>query len=182
VRTTLSEYAAGETEAIHHVDTTFGILLVIMVFESNLLLGFLQRSGSARGELLAVILACLVVGTILVGLVGILKQSWRERLLAWNATLALVLLEFASLLLGMIGIQFGIIITWGQFGILAAVLLLVSSLLTAYLVVEAYSCRLSAINPNGIQIAMLRHWKKISLLTGATGFGIILILALLSPP
>jgi hypothetical protein len=176
-----SESSAEEREVIHHVDTAFAILLTIMVFQSNVIIGFLQTPASPKGTVLAIELVFLLVFTILAWLVGILSEMWWMRLCAWQLGLTVLLWELASLFVGMGEIQTGTIMRLWQSGYPLAILWLLSSVLTRFLVFHAYERRLLSVASEGIQIGILRLWKNVPLWIGLITFFLMLVMAAFYP-
>ena len=177
----MSAATADEREVIHHVDSAFGILLAIVVFQSNLIANLLRGSNSQRGEIFAIALSLLLIFAILNGLVGILKQSWPLKLLAWHITLTLLLWEFASLLVGVMPIQMSDILVFWRSGVPLVVLLLLSSMLTRSMVFRAYERRLHSVAPKGIEIEILRLHKNGPLWVGVIVAIIMLVMMVCFP-
>jgi len=171
-----------EREAIHHVDSAFGIVLAITVFQSNLLISILGRPNTLKDVLGIFALAAALIFSVFAGLVGIFRQSWRWKLFAWNVTLFLFLYVFLMPLFMLLGFAMEIELGSKIHVSFFALLFLCSSLFTRYLVSDAYERRLLKIDPQGVQLAILRHWKKLLVSFGMTVFGVLLAFAFLLVP
>jgi hypothetical protein len=84
------EESARRTEAVHQVDSTFGVLLVIATLWANLyftsLLQICRECGQTFLGLynITVLISGLVLTvSIITGLVGMLLQNWRWRFFGW---------------------------------------------------------------------------------------------------
>jgi len=82
------EEAARRAEAIHRVDSAFGILLVIATLWMNLVVVYLAQAEGSMWTAAGVALYTLAVAF---GLFGILRQSWDAKYLGWFFTFAFLL-------------------------------------------------------------------------------------------
>ena len=94
-----------EREVIHHVDSMFGIVLVVVVLQYNLIVSRYLESSVPVDRSIVILLGSIVASTILCGSVGMLRQSWFLRTFAWWAVLYVLLYELTDLLLEATGLR-----------------------------------------------------------------------------
>jgi len=173
----LSEDSALEREVIHHVDSAYGILLVVVVLLFNIVFSSAVESGHA---IEGTILTSLLAFVIMTGLLGVLRQSWRWKLYSWNVLFFILLAELEDCILTAIKTSYGITTTEWLESLLTGLLILPSSLLTRYLVFEAYYQRLFAVVPKGIQIEKLKLCRASPFKAAVIVFLVVVIPSLLS--
>jgi len=175
VRAWLSASTAEEREVIHHVDSVFGVLLAIVVFQSNLILTFIRDYAPEYLIISISSYALTLMLTVFLGLIGILRQSWSCKILAWYLTLFLLIWEVTALGLTSLQMEIHAESLGVPPSLIPAVALLLSSLLTSSLVCNAYERRLLLVAPKGDHIAKVRLCRKVALVTGASAFTVLLI-------
>jgi len=94
-----SQMAAAKAEAIHQVDSVFGILLVVLILWTNISISVVQRYAPQNTLGFSVWMGLFVTLCILIGLHGILRQSWRSKIYAWWTTLASLLFQITFMAL-----------------------------------------------------------------------------------
>lgn len=98
----LGQSGAQEETAIHHVDSTLGLLVAISVFFASLLYD-LGRELAVEGSAIIVIeLALLIAFDLLAWVVGVLGQSWSLKIAAWFSTALILLMESLMLALPLV--------------------------------------------------------------------------------
>jgi len=156
----LSGDPALKAEAIHHVDSAFGVLLVVIVFLSNILINYLQEYLGEESVVITVVIVFFVASSILTGLTAILRQSFFWRLAAWFSFFMLLLNSAISLC---------VLLLWRVANVIAAIwqvipLLygagIISTALTFYVVIDAYSHRLSSVSCQDDQLTHLQSLGK----------------------
>jgi len=168
-----------EREAVHHVDSVFGILLAITVFQSNFIINLLRQPNSLRDVIALFFLASFLVFSVFAGLVGILKQSWPWKLFAWQITLFLFLIVYLMPLLTFLDVVTDEKLGLRIYGISFGFLFLSSSLFTRYLVASAYERRLALLPLKGTQMVDLKEWSMTVFVLGLIVSAIFLVCALL---
>ena len=133
--------SARRAEAIHSVDSAFGILLIIATLWTTL---YVNMLGPREGPVwmgLAFASYSLAVG---IGLIGILRQSWMGRFMGWFFAVAILLQQaclFVSYAIGDVLPKLSImrlIVVFAGF--------LVSYLFVLLVLVGAYSDRLGSVS------------------------------------
>ena len=124
----------------------FGILLVVLIFWTNITLNFMQHYIPDIALRASILIASFLSLCILSGLVGILRQSWMWKIYAWWLTLGTLLAQIAVLLLFLVADY-----TKTQFpnwAIPASLVIagIVSFVLNNVLVTSAYYLRLETIS------------------------------------
>ena len=175
VRAKLSGDTALKAEAIHHVDSAFGVLLIVVVFLSNIVIGYVQKYLGEESVAVTVSFALLVVISILTGFAGILRQSILWRVIGWISVFSLLLYCPISL---------GTVLLWRPANVIAAIwqaILLVwiagiaSTALTFYVVIDAYRRRLSSVSCQDDQLTFLQSNGKYVILYAALPLLFILL-------
>jgi len=156
----LSGDPALKAEAIHHVDSAFGILLIVVVFLSNIEIGYVQKYLGEQSWLITFILAFLVAFSIFIGFVGILRQSIPWRVIGWLSAFSLLL--YFPILLGFLAL-------WRPDNVVAAglklnVLLVIAGIaslaFTLHVVVDAYCRSLSSVSCQDDLLTFLQSNRK----------------------
>lgn len=148
-----------EREVIHHIDTVFGILLTIVVFQSNLVLSFVKEIITPWPDVDTILLALLVTTAVSVWVVAVLRQSWLWKLTAWSMAFFLLLWEASMLVYTLTAIQTGVRMVRVPSPFILGVLMMASFFLSKRLVVDAYWRRLYAVAPKGVLIRALASYK-----------------------
>ena len=154
---------AEKAEAIHQIDSVFGILLVIVVFLFN---ATLTLQSTLKPILwLTYFQAFWVAGAILAGLLGLLKQSWPLKMLGWFAAFIQVFNFLTSLLvMSWSAISPSTKITSGQaffvYGVLTILPVCLASELSV-LVWDAYNKRMLLYCSSDITLDKTRLWREL---------------------
>lgn len=105
--------------------------------------------------------ALYVVVGILFGLIGILRQVWWLKILAWWTSMLLMIWELSFVILGVLRVRWpriyvALMVSPYQLGgVMFAMVLVLAGLTTRYVVLEAYCDRLRQVSPAGSQIQLL---------------------------
>jgi len=136
----------AKSDIIHQIDSIFGILLVALIFLSNITMNLAERHASPQDSMLDMVIVALGLLTsaaVLMGLFGMLTKSWNGKLLGWFLALWVVLwnigLEFSFVAGLLMGLSRSLIIT--VISLLPPVLALV---VTFYVVLDEYRNRLAS--------------------------------------
>jgi len=156
----LSGDPALKAEAIHHVDSAFGSLLVVVVLFTNIVISSLQKYPGEQTQQAVIFFGFFVAFSILTGFAGILKQSFLLRLAGWFFVFGVLLVEV--IMLGLIALLRSIdlvLATWHS-NILILLGLNSSFLLTLFPVMDAYHRRLSAVSCQDDVLAKIRSIRR----------------------
>jgi hypothetical protein len=178
----LGGLTAKERDAIREIDSAFGILLTITIFQSNLVMRVFQDSGLLGGRYTASILALCVIFAILVGMLGLIRQSWRCKILGWALAWFLFLWEFAVVLLDMLWVRARIVVSSQQTGLIMALAMLGSSALTKILVCGEYRRRMNQASSCGIHTQTITRCENATTYSFIVFSAITVVVALFYPP
>jgi len=139
----LSQASAPEESVIHHVDSTLGLLLAIVIFLTGLAFNIMQPSlgvsfapGAIRS---ALAIACATV----LWLIGVLRQVWFAKLMAWALATYSLLMPALTLLIIYSVLSFGAVAPSYLLGFNLIGACVGSSLFVWYVVRRSYLIRLS---------------------------------------
>jgi hypothetical protein len=85
-------------EIVHHLDSTFAILLVALVFLTNITIGVIQRHGGQGflPDVATIGLGILTSMGVLIGLLGLLVRSWFWKSLGWFVVFWVLLMNVVT--------------------------------------------------------------------------------------
>jgi len=139
----LGQSGAQEETAIHHVDSTLGLLVAISVFFASVLSDLVQELVAGSSAIFVILIALLIAVGLLTWVIGVLRQSWPLKVSAW-LSIAYTLLYESYLVIIIVAVAFAgvsmprVLIIAGLF-----VPVLGASLFMWYVVRRAYLDRLS---------------------------------------
>jgi hypothetical protein len=84
----------AEEIAIHHIDSTLGLLLAVSTFLAGVLPDIYVRSGALEAAAVATFqrnLGIFLVAALLTWIIGVLRSAWGPKLLAWFLTMYVLL-------------------------------------------------------------------------------------------
>lgn len=176
----MSENSAVKAEAIHRVDSAFGVLLVVAVFLTNSALSVHLSYTVQKVDLVPLVLSLVAAFSIFSGLFGILRQSLDSKLMGWCLAFLLVQIDIlnlvGSVLLTPLNMSapklVGVILVWGIF--------VDSVVFTEYLVLDAYFSRLNEVSCVDTKLMHERAIRRKSVAKAVLMASVLAILMFLS--
>ena len=138
----MSQASGREESAVHHVDSTLGLLLAIVIFLTGLAFNIMQTGLGESVAPDAIRSALSIASATVLWLIGVLRQAWLAKLAAWALTIYLLLMPALVLLVIYVALSFGAVAPSCLLDLRIIGACIGSSLFLWYIVRRAYQSRL----------------------------------------